>query len=216
MSYALGMRTRFVFITAGIVFMFVAVFCLRADELQMQNGERFLGKVLFVSAGTVVLESETLGRISVPRKKVAILAFGTNTLPAAASSNVSHVSGTTNLPSVANLVVSAKTNADLSATLHLTGLDTNFIQQIRNQMLGGSPAAASKYDAMVSGLLNGSFSLDDLRREAQSSADQLRELKRELGPDAGDSLDGYMDVLDNFLKETATESTNAAGSRVSH
>jgi hypothetical protein len=37
----------------------------------------------------------------------------------------------------------------------------------------------------------------------------LRALKRDLGPEAGDSLDAYLDVLDNFLKETAAEPTNA-------
>ena len=103
--------------------------------------------------------------------------------------------------------------ADLSAALRAPGLDTTAIQQIREQMLGGSREAASKYDQMVSGLLSGSISMDDLRREAKSSEDQLRQLKRELGPDAGDSLDGYLEVLDNFLKESDASSPKAAGTR---
>ena len=45
---------------------------------------------------------------------------------------------------------------------------------------------------MVNGLLSGQMNLNDVRREARSSADQLRELKKELGPDADDSLDGYL------------------------
>jgi hypothetical protein len=54
--------------------------------------------------------------------------------------------------------------------------------------------------------------MDDVRREAQSDADQLRALKRDLGPDAGDSLDGYLDVLDDFLNESnsAAGPTNAS------
>jgi hypothetical protein len=51
--------------------------------------------------------------------------------------------------------------------------------------------------------------MDDLRRQAQSSADQLRELKRDLGPDAGDSIDAYLEVLDNFLDETDAEPATA-------
>ena len=62
---------------------------------------------------------------------------------------------------------------------------------------------------MVGGLMSGSLSMGDLRREAKTAADQIRELKHELGPEAGDALDGYLAELNNFLNETAAESTNA-------
>jgi len=76
-------------------------------------------------------------------------------------------------------------------------------------MLAGNPEAASNYDELVSGLMSGQLNLNDLRSQAKSYADQLRELKRDLGPDAGDSIDAYLGVLDNFLKETAAEPTSA-------
>ena len=98
----------------------------------------------------------------------------------------------------------ANTNLDFSAALHNPGLGANSIRQIREQMLAGSPEAAGKFDTMVNGLLTGSMSMDDLRREAKSSADQLRALKRDLGPEAAESLDGYLEVLDDFLKESET------------
>jgi predicted ATP-grasp superfamily ATP-dependent carboligase len=101
------------------------------------------------------------------------------------------------------------TNANLSAALRLPDGSTNVAQQIREQLLAGNPEAASKYDAMVNALMSGQMNVDDLRREAQSSADQLREFKRDLGPDA-DSVDGYLDVLDDFLKETDNAPTNTA------
>lgn len=210
MRYALRMRTKLLLVSSGFVFIFAAAIWLRADQLQMQNGELFSGKVLSVSADAVVLESETLGKITVPRKKVASLAFGTNPIAPVTASNVSHVSAPTNLPSAAAQMVPATTNTDLSAALRRPGMDTNFIQQIREQMLGSSPAAASKYDEMVGGLMSGSLSLNDLRREAKTAADQIRELKHELGPEAGDALDGYLAQLNSFLKETAAESTNTA------
>ena len=51
--------------------------------------------------------------------------------------------------------------------------------------------------------MTGRLNVDDIRREAKSAADQLREYRRELGPEAGGSFDGYLSVLDHFLKGTA-------------
>jgi hypothetical protein len=204
MGYGFAMRTKFLFVSSGIIFTFIATLWLRADQVEMQNGDRYFGKVLSVSADTVFLESEVLGKINVPRKNVASLVFGTNA--------VATVSVPTNLPAAAAPAGAADTNLDLSAALRNPGAGTNVIRQIRDQMLAGSPEAAGKYDEMVNGLLSGSLNMDDLRREAQSDADQIRQLKHDLGPDAGDSLDGYLDVLDDFLKESdsAAEPTNSA------
>jgi hypothetical protein len=210
MRYTFAMRTKFLFVSFGIIFMFTAALPLQADQVEMQNGDRFSGKVLSVSADNVVLQSETLGKITVSRKQVASLAFGTNTIAPAGTSNIPRVSASTNPPSAAAPTVPATTNIDLSAALNRPGMDTNFIRQIRDQMLGSSPAAASKYDEMVGGLMNGSLNLNDLRREAKTAADQIRELKHELGPEAGDALDGYLAQLNGFLEETTAESTNTA------
>jgi hypothetical protein len=210
MGYAPAMRTKLLSVSSGIIFLSAAAFWLRADEVEMQNGDRYFGKVLSVSADTVALDSEVLGKIDVPRKNVASLSFGTNS-PAPKAASVATVSAPTNLAIAASPVVVAGTNVDLSDALRNLGAGTNFVGKIRDQMLADSPGAASKYNEMVNGLLSGSMNVDDLRREAQSDADQLRALKRDLGPDAGNSLDGYLDVLDDFLKESdsAAGSTNA-------
>jgi hypothetical protein len=182
--------------------MFFATCLLWADEVDMQNGDRYFGKVLSVSATDVVLQSDMLGKINVPRKNVATLTFGTNGVKAMAASVPAATP--TNLPAVTAAFQRASTNGQLSAAVRSasqTGADTNVIQQIRAQMLAGSPEATAKYDEMVSGLLSGSLNLNDLRREAKADADQLRALKRNLGPDADDSLDGYLQVLDAFVKE---------------
>ena len=189
--------------------MFAATTGLRADLVEMQNGDRYFGKVLSMSADTVVLKSDMLGKITVPRKNVAALSFGTNAVALSVVANLGQVSTTTNFPAAAPGTVLTNTNVDLSTALRNLGADTNFVRQIRQQMLAGSPEASGKYDEMVNGLLSGQLNLDDVRREARSSADQLRELKKELGPDADDSLDGYLQVLDQFLKETADEPANA-------
>jgi hypothetical protein len=102
-------------------------------------------------------------------------------------------------------LILANTNADFSAALRQFGGDTNVIGEIRQQMLAGSPEAATKYDEMVNGLLSGQMNLSDLRKQAAASAHQLRDLKRELGPDADDALDGYLKILDAFVNESGDE-----------
>lgn len=203
------MSARHLLASSGILFIFAAAPLLRADQVEMQNGDRYFGKVLSVTADTVVLESEVLGRINVPRKKVASLAFGTNAVAPQVATPVAPVSVPTNLPTAASVAALVRTNANRSAALRDLGANTNSIRQIRDQMLAGSPEAAGKYDELINGLMSGKMDMNDLRREAQSSADQLRALKGELGPEAGDLLDAYLDVLDNFLKETATQPTSA-------
>ncbi len=188
----------------------MAATLLRADQVEMQNGDRYNGKVLSVTAENVVLESEVLGKINVPRKNVANLAFGTNPAAPRMAINFAAISGLTNRPVVVATNRLANTNADLSAAFRNLGANTNFVRDIREQMLGNSRAAASKYDEMLNGLMSGKMNLNDLRREAKSSADQLRALKRELGPEAGDSLDTYLEVLDGFLKESAAEPASTA------
>jgi hypothetical protein len=209
MGYSHAMNMRFLLAPVGMIFIFASAFRLRADEVNMQNGDRYFGKVLSVSADTVVLESEILGVINVPRKKVASLAVGNGASAPKTATDAAPASASANLLATAPSAIPADTNLDLSASFRGLGANTNFIGQIRRQLLAGNPGAASNYDEMVSGLLNGTLNVDDLRREAQSAAEQLRELKRDLGPQAGSSFDSYLEVLDNFLNETATGPTNA-------
>jgi hypothetical protein len=212
MDYALGMRTKLYSVSFGIIFIFAAAFCLRADEVEMQNGDRYFGKVLSVSADSVEMESEVLGKINVPRKSVANLSFGAKAVAPKTAASATPVSAPTNLPAAASSAILADTNLDLPAAIRNPGAGTNVMRQIREQMLAGSPEATAKFDDMVGGLLSGRLNMDDLRREARSDAEQLRALKRDLGPEAGSSLDGYLEVLDNFLDETnsAAAPTNAA------
>jgi hypothetical protein len=196
------MSFRILSVSAGTIFACIVAPGLRADELDMQNGDRYFGTVLSVSADTVVLKSDMLGVINVPRTKVTNLAFGVKAaVPVSASPKP---------PVPAPPAASAGTNADLSTALRGLGADTNFIGQVRQKFLADNPGAASNYDAMVGGLLDGSLNLDDLRRQARSAADQLRELKRTGSSDSGIPVDAYLEVLDRFVNETASEPTNPA------
>jgi len=207
-GYFPAMRIKLLLAVSGMIFIFVSS---HADVVEMQNGDRYVGKVLSVSPDSVVLESQMLGKIIVPRKNVSGLAFGTNAVAPKAAASVAPVSAPTNFPAVPSLAGTTGTNADLPAAFRNLAGDTNFVAQIRQQMLAGNPAATAKYDEMVNGLLDGSLNMADLRREAQADAEQLRQLKSDLGPDAGDSIDAYLDVLDDFLKDSDSAApTNAA------
>jgi hypothetical protein len=197
------MSLKLLFARSGMILILVVAPGLRADVLEMQNGDRYSGKVISVSPDAVVLTNDVLGKITVPRGKVANLTFGTNA--AALAPPVS-----TNLSATTAPAVVANTNMDLSAAFRQLGTNTNFVGQIRQQMLAGSPEATRKYDEMVSGLLRGQLSVGDIRQQAQAAAAQLREMKRELGPEADESLDGYLQVLDSFIKDTANEPAPAA------
>ncbi len=149
----------------------------------MQNGDRYNGKVLSLDDKSLVLENEVLGKLTLPRAKVAVVLLGSARPP-------------TNAPAKAPVL--RQTNsiaADLAS-------HSNLVQQVQRQFLtGAEPQAQQKFNDLVSGLLNGTITVEDVQREARSAADQVRALKKELGPDASFALDGYLAILDQFLKE---------------
>jgi hypothetical protein len=192
--------------------MFAATIWLRADQVEMQNGDRYLGTVLSLDTNTLVLRSAVLGTVNLPRGQVALIALGPGgaTKSTRASSPQKH-QPTAPSPAITNGIT------DLSASFRQLGADTNFIEQVRAQFLADAgPEANNKFNGMVSGLLSGRMTVKDIRDEAKSAADQLKELKRDLGEDAGWALDGYLAILENFLRETApppsASTTNVSGS----
>lgn len=205
------MKIKLLTVISGMCFLFASG--SKADELDMQNGDRYFGKVVSVSPDAVIMNSEILGKITVPRNKVSCLAFGTNTITLKSIINTNTTqAGNNTTTSITNTFLKiGDPHQDLAAAFHSLGAGTNFIRQIRDQLLAGSPEANSKYDQMINDLLSGRLDMNGLRRQAQASADQIHELKRELGSDAGDSLDGYLQVLEQFLNETANQSSANTG-----
>jgi hypothetical protein len=165
----------------------------------MQNGDRYLGTVLSLDTNTLVLRSAVLGTVTLPRGKVALIRLG----PGGATSLPSAASAGKPQPAASSIAITNGTT-DLSAPLRQLGANTNFIEQVRAQFLADAgPEANNKFNLMVGGLLSGRLTVNDIRVEAKSAADQLKELKRDLGEDAGGALDGYLAILENFLRETA-------------
>ena len=134
-----------------------------------------------------------------PRSKVALITLG----PGALTNRAPLPFGTNTAP---RAVSTGITNADpeLSATLSQLGAHTNLIQQVQKQFLSGAgPEANDKFNELLGGLMTGKLSVDDIRAQAKTAADQLRSLKGDLGEDAGFAVDGYLAILDHFLKESA-------------
>src|SRR5215211_7742734 len=55
--------------------LFAGLLC--ADELQMSNGDRYVGKIVSLDTNAVVLESDVLGTVRLARSKVASINLGT-------------------------------------------------------------------------------------------------------------------------------------------
>jgi len=178
-----------------LTFSFTAAFTLRADQVVMQNGDRYNGKVLSVSPTNVVLQSDVLGVVNLSRGKVASMAMG--------------VVPTTN---AAPVVSTPKTNpsTDLSAAVRQLQTQSNMVNQVRAQFLSAaSPEVNQKFDEMLNALGTGKMSIADLRAQAKSAADQLRELEKEAGGDVSGTAGMYLSILDSFLAETESTSTFA-------
>jgi len=174
---------------------------LRADQLQMQNGDHYSGKILSMTSNSIVLESDVLGKITLPREKVASLTMGTST---AANTTASATIPTIRTPRA------SMTNTDVAAALRRMGANTNFIQQVREQMLkDANPEANQKYDELVGGLMSGKLSASDIRSEAKKSIVQIQQLKQELGPQSDDLLDSYLAILEKFVNEAEPPKTAA-------
>jgi hypothetical protein len=185
----------------GLVVLNIAPVTAQADQVVMQNGDRYNGKVVSVSPTNVVFQSDVLGTVSLARGKVANLTMGL----------------TATAPATNSVVPAPKTNAtpDLSATMRQLGSQSNLANQVRAQFLAtASPEANQKFDQMLNDLGTDKMSIADLRAQARDAANQLRQLEKEAGEDSTGTMGLYLSILDNFLAETESTgsgATNNAG-----
>jgi len=169
-----------------------------ADQVVMQNGDTYNGTVVAVTTNVIILQNPNLGNINLPRAKAAAVFWGT-----AISTN--HAPSSLILPRAAPHATALQTNpaAGLAESVLDIRAQTNLIRSVQTEMLGtASPEANAKFRELLDGLSTGKMDLNGLQSEARSAAEQLRALKKELGPDADGELDSYLAILENFLKET--------------
>jgi hypothetical protein len=164
---------------------------VRGDQLVMQNGDHYSGKVISMTAETVVLQSDVLGKISIPRSKVSAVHVG-----------AAPIVLTSAAPSSTPSTIKTSTSPELSEALRNLGANTNFVEQVRKQFLADAgPEANAKYDELVGGLMSGKIDMNAIRAQAKSAVDQIRALQAQ-GGDTGGLLDSYLTILDSFLKDT--------------
>jgi hypothetical protein len=193
-----------VLLAAGFAFGLSTILFAHADQVTMQNGDRYVGKVVTLTNETVVVQSEVLGILKVPRSKIASITFGTNAVTSVVQPPIVAITQPTK-------PLSANSSPDLSTAIQQLRVDPSAMRQVEQQFLAGAdPQAKEMFNQMMGGLMNGSLNVDDIRAQAKTAADQLRSAKKELGDEAGFAVDGYLAVLDSFLRETATSSTGTA------
>lgn len=171
----------------------------RADQVQMQNGDQYFGRVVSLSNDTLTLQSEVLGTVKLPRSRIGAISFGVNA-PAVAAMHAP-----TNQVTIAKPALSTNASPALSETLRQLRTQTNLISQVQSQFLSGAGSEANaKFNELLNGLMGGQLNIGDIRAQAQDAATQLRAAKKDLGDDSG-LLDAYLTVLEHFVKETQGE-----------
>jgi hypothetical protein len=186
----LGVGLRFALVTLGSIW-------ARADQVEMQNGDRYVGNVQSLSAETLVLKNEMLGTVRLPRSKVAHINL--SSVPPSSPATLHTPAASMGRAAAASDSVD---DTNITVALHQLGAHTNLIHQVQKHFLADAgPEANQKFDELLNGLLSGKLNMDDLRAQAQTAADQLRELKRQGGENAGLATDAYLVILDKFLNE---------------
>src|SRR5438876_5245144 len=130
------LRLRMATFGSALVLSFASPW-LCADQVEMQNGDRYLGKVLSLTTGQLVIQSDVLGRLTLPRDKVALITLG-----ATAKTNVIRAASSTSAQVSTPPDAPTNTNLDSSAALRSLGSNTNLAQQVREQLLAGAGAEA--------------------------------------------------------------------------
>jgi hypothetical protein len=201
MRYFSDMKKTFAWLLA------LAALPVLADQVEMQNGDRYTGRVLSLSADSVVLQNDILGKLTLPRSKVTLLSVG-SAAPTGATAGALVASSAATLttnraPASPKSIVLTNGNPDLAGALKSLGANTNFIEQIKGQFLADAgPEANQQFSDMLGGLLSGKIDMAALRAQAKSASDQLRAYQKELGPEASDTYNTYLAILDHFLQET--------------
>lgn len=175
---------------------------LAADTVQLANGDTLSGTVLSVNQNEVRLNSELLGEVKLPRAKVAAVFFGDRrpALPTAlpdgevprgtADALIEQLLRRKDARPGDNAALGKPGDDSPEDVVRAKGLDAQSLKKVRRAFpLLGTPAAGGYFDRTLSGLLDGSVKVEDVRTDAVRARDMLQNLKKDLGPQ-GAALDG--------------------------
>lgn len=167
---------------------------LRADTIQLSNGDTLNGRVVSLDAKTLRLRSEIHGELSVPRSKVAAIYFGSVKPPVAKPP----LAAAAAQPAAVGTVQQA-----LGALQGQGALNAQQMNDLQKLMpLLDTPEGQKLLTEKLNGLLTGTLSVEDIRRDAVTARRQITDLQKELGPAADPSLNSYLHLIDQFLQQT--------------
>jgi hypothetical protein len=162
-----------------------------ADSVQLANGDVLNGRVLSLDDKQLRLESEVLGQVTIPRGKIRAITLGDHRPAAAASSPAGKLPGAEASPEAA------------LKRLKTTGVNPKDLKELQQMLpLLATPEASKYFNDTVKGLMSGTRSIGDLRKEAMRARDELKKATRGLGPDVEAAIAPYMQILDSFIRET--------------
>jgi hypothetical protein len=200
--------TRGASLALAALMMFAAT--ARADLIELTNGDHYRGTVIALTATNVEFLSEVQGRVKLPRSLIAQITFHeVAPKPPSAAPD-------TNAPKAQPLILSGSDSSASTAPaagqstlviqqMRAQGMDPKLVDQVQQQIFGqGSPKAAAQFNEMMSGLMSGNLSVQDVRAKAQNSIAEIKAAKQEM-PELGDALDSYLEILQKFVQESATD-----------
>jgi hypothetical protein len=182
---------------AGVLCAGLAVVALPAlaDSVQTVNGDVLTGRVLSLDDKHLRLESDTLGQVSIPRAKIRAVTLGDHQ-PAAPAA-------TTNVPATIRPQTSEVSPEVALKQLKTQGLNPKDVKELQQMLpLLATPEASKYFNDTVKGLMSGTRSIGDLRKEAMRARDELKKATKGLGPDVDAAVGPYMQILDSFIRET--------------
>ena len=160
-----------------------------ADSVQLANGDVLSGRVLSLDDKHLRLESESLGQVTIPRAKIRAITLG-DAKPAAAASAPAARKGETS-------------PEEALKQLKTTGVNPKDLKELHQMLpLLATPEASKYFNDTVKGLMGGTRSIGDLRKDAMRARDELKKATRGLGPDVDAAVGPYLQILDSFIRET--------------
>lgn len=165
-----------------------------ADSVQLANGEVLKGKVLTLDDKQVTFESESLGKLTLARNKVATITFGDAKPPALAVDPKT---------SSAPAVPAAQTVEDAFKQLKGGGANAKDVNELKKLFPElDSPEASKYFDETLKGVMSGKKNIQDIRKDAIKARDELKKLTEDLGEDVGAATKPYLNILEKFIRET--------------
>jgi hypothetical protein len=173
-----------------VVVLLGAALPVAADSVQLLNGDVLSGRVLTLDDKQLRLQSDTLGQINIPRDKIASISLGeTKAAPAPKAG-------------------AAATPEAVFKQLQTSGVSPKEMAELQKMFpLLANPEAAGYFNDMVKGILGGTGTLGDLRKEAMRARDELKKATKGLGPQVEAGMAPYLKILESFIRETDPAAT---------